>query len=62
MRVDRVKLTEALAYRKILNNTPFRELDWSEYPEFKNMSEKEIRDFILTGLNNTDFVNCILEE
>ena len=61
MKIDRAKLTEALAYRKLINDMPFEELDWSEYPEVKNVSEKEIEKFLSIGLNNIDFIGFILE-
>ena len=61
VKVNRTKLEAALAYRKKINDTPFEELDWSEYPEVKNVSEKEIEKFLSIGLNNIDFIGFILE-
>ena len=60
-KVDRDKLTKAIAYRNLINRTPFNELDFSEYPEIKKLTKLEIAEFEFTGLNNTDFISLYLE-
>lgn len=61
VKVDRIKLNEAIAYRKLINKTSFEDLDLSEYPEIKNYSEEEIKELLFTGLNNVDIIGIIQE-
>jgi hypothetical protein len=59
MKIERKRLEEALAYRKLINKTPFNKLDFKEYPEFKNYTQEEIKELTFTGLSNTDLIGLI---
>lgn len=62
MKIDKKKITDALAYRKLINDTPFDEIDWSEFPTFNKIAKEEIENFKYTGLCNVDFILYVLDE
>ncbi len=56
------ELKKTMRYRKMINNTSFDDLDFSEFKTFKDVSEEDIIKFKTSELNNIDFIQMYLSK
>jgi hypothetical protein len=56
MKVNREKLLGAYIYIKKINMTDFDDLDFSEFPEYKDIPLKEKENVKFLGLSNKYFI------
>jgi hypothetical protein len=63
MRVDIEHVRKIQAERMKINKEDLENIEWYEDGKKLEISPKVIKDFLFTGLNNTDFIlsNCYKE-
>ncbi len=62
VKISKHELRKTMRYRRMINNTPFDDLDFSEFKTFENISEDNIKAFKNTDFNNIDFIQLFLSK